>query len=169
MENGLVGYWNLNEGEGQVAGDSSVNDNDGILGFTQEADEGDPVWVESELLLMCTTEQVIKRDIDAAIEIKEDILGQLETALDKERAAQDMLRDMQQSREVGEWSFLQVVKARVRVVWAIIKEMWAERKIESSKDNLEDSLEILNSDDPQPAPPPNNGRRRRPGWQRRGR
>jgi hypothetical protein len=117
----------------------------------------------------CTTEELIRRNISSTVEIKNGILEELETALAKEKAAEEILRDMQQSRDTGEWSFLQVVKARVKIVWSIIKEMWAKRKIEDSKENLEDSLEILDSDDSQLAPPPNNGRRRRVGWQRRGR
>ena len=76
-----------------------------------------------------------------------------------------MLRDMQQSRDTGQWSFLQVVKARVRVVWAIVKETWAKHRLEAGKDNLEDSLEILGTDNSQPAPL-NNGRGRRTGRQR---
>lgn len=117
----------------------------------------------------CSIEELIRRDIAGAVEIKERVLADLEVALAKEKAAQDILRDMQESRELGEWTFLQVFKARVRVLWAIIKQMWAERKIEDSKDSLEDSLEILNSEEPQPVPLPNNGRRRRTGWQRHGR
>ena len=36
-EEGLVGYWKLNEGSGIIAYDSSVNDNHGTL-------YGDPIW-----------------------------------------------------------------------------------------------------------------------------
>jgi len=39
-EEGLVGYWKLNEGSGTIAYDSSANDNHGTL-------EGDPVWFTS--------------------------------------------------------------------------------------------------------------------------
>ncbi|MFC1738672.1 LamG-like jellyroll fold domain-containing protein [Planctomycetota bacterium] len=42
----LLGYWAFEEGEGQVASDSSGNDNDGQLGSTPDADDNDPVWVQ---------------------------------------------------------------------------------------------------------------------------
>ena len=40
-EEGLVGYWNFDEGSGDVAGDSSGNDNDGTL-------VREPEWVEGK-------------------------------------------------------------------------------------------------------------------------
>ncbi|MCD4819135.1 MAG: T9SS type A sorting domain-containing protein [Candidatus Cloacimonetes bacterium] len=40
----LVGYWKLDEGSGQVAGDSSGNGNDGQLGSTGAYDGNDPSW-----------------------------------------------------------------------------------------------------------------------------
>ena len=169
-EAGLAGYWNFDEGESQVASDLSGNGNDGRLGSDPcGPDDSDPVWVESDAPVgICSPQILIKQSISKAVRIKQGVLEDLEEAIAEEKKAQDMLRDMQQSRDTGEWSFRQVVKARVRVLWAIIKEMWAKRKLEQSKDSLEDSLDILNSDDAQP-PSPNNGRRRRPGWQRRGR
>jgi uncharacterized repeat protein (TIGR01451 family) len=45
-EAGLVGYWKFNEGSGQVAIDSSGNDNHGQLGSTSGIDNNDPEWVE---------------------------------------------------------------------------------------------------------------------------
>ena len=45
----LVGYWDFEEGEGQTAGDSSGNGNDGQLGSDPDSDSADPVWVESEV------------------------------------------------------------------------------------------------------------------------
>ena len=44
-EAGLVGYWNLDEGSGQVVGDSSGNGNYGQLGSTAGADDSDPAWI----------------------------------------------------------------------------------------------------------------------------
>jgi hypothetical protein len=41
---GLVGWWRLSEGEGQVAVDASGNGHDGRLGSSVSADEGDPTW-----------------------------------------------------------------------------------------------------------------------------
>jgi hypothetical protein len=44
-DSGLVAYWRLNEGMGQVAGDLTLNGNNGRLGSTAGADAADPVWV----------------------------------------------------------------------------------------------------------------------------
>ena len=45
-EPNLVAYWDFDEGEGQVAGDSA-GDNDGTLGSTDGVDDSDPAWVDS--------------------------------------------------------------------------------------------------------------------------
>jgi len=159
-------------------------DENGLLTTEQLYTLEEIVWISAEyteeeislqadkevvIFANCSIEELVRRDIAGAVQIKERVLSDLEVALAQEKAAEELLRDMQDSRDTGEWSFLQVVKARVRILWSIIKEMWAKRKIEASKDSLEDSLEILQSSDPQPAPPPNNGRRCRPGWQKHGR
>jgi len=46
-EMGLVGYWRLDEREGQVVSDSTVNNNDGYLGTSSGTDSGDPTWIIS--------------------------------------------------------------------------------------------------------------------------
>ncbi len=46
-EPGLVGYYNFDEGAGQIAGDSSPSGNDSTLGNNAGADSADPVWVVS--------------------------------------------------------------------------------------------------------------------------
>jgi len=47
-EPNLVGYWNFDKGEGQVAADSSGNGNNGTIGFTSGLDDSDPQWVISD-------------------------------------------------------------------------------------------------------------------------
>jgi len=44
-EAGLMGYWPMNEGAGQVADDLTVNGNDAQLGSTSNVDSFDPTWV----------------------------------------------------------------------------------------------------------------------------
>jgi cell division septation protein DedD len=44
-EPGLVGYWNFNEGEGQIAHDLTANGNHGRLGSSTSVDSSDPAWV----------------------------------------------------------------------------------------------------------------------------
>ena len=47
-ENGLIGYWRFEEGEGQVSEDMSVNGNDAQFGTDPDAvDVNDPVWTEN--------------------------------------------------------------------------------------------------------------------------
>ncbi|MCP4251714.1 MAG: LamG domain-containing protein, partial [bacterium] len=55
-EPGLMGYWNLEEGSGQVAGDLA-NGFDGQLGATAGPDDSDPAWVASEVALDPTQAQ----------------------------------------------------------------------------------------------------------------
>ena len=48
-EQGLVGYWNFDEGQGQVVHDLSSFANHGFLGAqSQDSDAADPVWVLSD-------------------------------------------------------------------------------------------------------------------------
>ncbi len=47
-EEGLVGYWRLDEGEGQIAADRTANEIHGFLGGEEDADGADPEWVESD-------------------------------------------------------------------------------------------------------------------------
>jgi hypothetical protein len=44
-DSGLVAYWRMNEGTGQVAGDLTTNGNDARLGSTTGGDANDPLWV----------------------------------------------------------------------------------------------------------------------------
>ena len=44
----LVGYWNFDEGEGQVVRDKSGNNKDGRLGSSTGGDSNDPTWCEGK-------------------------------------------------------------------------------------------------------------------------
>jgi hypothetical protein len=46
-EPGLIGYWKMDEGSGQVLGDASPNNRDGQLGSTPGSDGNDPTWFAS--------------------------------------------------------------------------------------------------------------------------
>jgi hypothetical protein len=49
-EPNLIGFWDLDEGQGQVAYDMSGNGNDGYLGSDPcNVDNSDPMWVESDV------------------------------------------------------------------------------------------------------------------------
>ncbi len=43
--NGLVGYWQLNEGEGQTVANLATEESTGVLGSTMGEDSNDPAWV----------------------------------------------------------------------------------------------------------------------------
>lgn len=47
FETGLIGYWHMNEGEGQQAFDHSKNSNDLQLGLRTSTDDYDPDWVST--------------------------------------------------------------------------------------------------------------------------
>ncbi|MDP8237771.1 MAG: LamG-like jellyroll fold domain-containing protein [Candidatus Hatepunaea meridiana] len=47
-EEGLVGYWRLDEGEGQAVNDLTANENHGFLGSEEDEDRNDPEWIVSE-------------------------------------------------------------------------------------------------------------------------
>jgi len=46
-EQGLISYWNFNEGSGQVAHDLTNPSGDGRLGNNEEPDPADPIWMAS--------------------------------------------------------------------------------------------------------------------------
>jgi hypothetical protein len=67
--NNLVALWRFNEGEGDVLGDTSGEDNDGELGTTSGADDEDPTWVPEGLLFdgvddYCTAPFLVDPDAD---------------------------------------------------------------------------------------------------------
>jgi len=162
-EPGLVAYWNFDEGAGQTAHDL-FGGHDGYLGSDWEnPDDRDPVWVESDAPVgICPVKALLERNISNAVEIKQNVLEQLDEALASERAAEDILRDMQRNGDTTELSPIQIIRARIKVVWAIIKETWSKRKIGQSKEHLEDSLEIVTQEaDLNPAGRPRRSRRPR--------
>jgi len=46
-ETGLVGYWRIDDGNGQTVDDLTNNENDGTLGSSSGTDDADPSWVTS--------------------------------------------------------------------------------------------------------------------------
>ena len=60
---GLVGYWRLDEGEGQTTRDETENANHGRLGRQDDEDQHDPTWIESGALVFggeitCSAESI---------------------------------------------------------------------------------------------------------------
>lgn len=63
-EEGLVGYWRLDEGEGQIVHDQTGNENHGHLGFEEDEDARDAEWVESDAPIRGGIVEVMNDEIE---------------------------------------------------------------------------------------------------------
>lgn len=143
-EPGPVGYWDFDEGEGQIVYDLSGNDNHGQLGSTPNADASDPAWVESDAPIgICRLEELVKRNLSDVLDIKLDILEQLGIALAKEEAVVDMLNTSFENRDFGSAKKKDVVKAKQKIHFAMQHEEQAEAAVDKSIEKLEDALTAL--------------------------
>jgi formylglycine-generating enzyme required for sulfatase activity len=133
----LVGYWAFNEGQGQIAYDSSGNGNDGYLGDDPcNADSADPCWVETGAPSRCTASQMIARNVSGALDDKAAAAELIDSALEKEKASAKLLIDGTKRSK----------KSR-RERW---NSLWSAREIYRSigfeyqcRDKLLDSIEAL--------------------------
>lgn len=94
----LIGYWNFNEEQGQVAYDSSGDGNDGYLGDDPcNADNADPCRIEVGAPLHCTPRQMIRRNLEGALERKAIAQERIDEALERERASAKLLMEEMQA------------------------------------------------------------------------
>ncbi len=143
-EPNLVGYWDFDEGEGQVAGDSSGNGTDGQLGSELDIDGSDPKWVESEAPIgICTAKGLVERNLSRVFDMKETILEILEDAIATEDATKEFLDELFKSGEIGDLKKGDVVKAKQKIHSAIQHEEQAEASVDQSIDKLDDALNTL--------------------------
>lgn len=143
-ELGLVGYWDFDEGEGQIVYDLSSNGNHGQLGSTPDADASDPAWVNSDAPIgICTLEELVERNLSDALDIKLDILKQLGIALAKEEAVVDMLNTFFKNRDFGSANKGDVAKAKQKIHSAMQHEEQAEAAVDKSIEKLEDASAAL--------------------------
>ncbi len=107
----------------------------------------DDVQVDAEIDVMITTDstvlELVQRNISSTMDIKQKILEQLETALERETTAQSMLWQMMRDRDFGGLKRIDIIEARMNTVKAIIDEIQSKRKIYHSIDKLETSMDIL--------------------------
>ena len=103
------------------------------------------------LLAGCTEQELITRNIASAVEIKEGVLDEIETALAKEKASADMLQKLRKDRNYENWSPGEIIRARVKIFLGMIKQWRAKRDLAQSIENLNDSLNTLGYA-PQPIP-----------------
>jgi len=143
-EPGLVGYWDFDEGEGQIAYDLSPYGNHGRLGSTPDADASDPAWIESDAPIgICTLEELVERNLSDVLDIKLDILEQLGIALAEEEAVVDMLKTFFKNRDFGSAKKKDVGKAKKKIHSAIKHEKKSKKELEKSIEELEDALVTL--------------------------
>ncbi len=150
-EPGLVGYWDFDEGEGQIVYDLSGNGNDGQLGSTPEADSSDPAWVESDAPVgICTPYQIATLAVDRALERKLAMLEGLLAALAEEWTAYEALEEWLVSGDYGDLNKGDIVTAKQKIHSATQHEEQSIDALEKSIEKLEDALSALGYE---PEPP----------------
>ncbi len=142
-EPNLVAYWDFDEGEGQVAGDSAGG-NHGTLGSTPDVDSSDPNWVDSDAPVgICTLDSLLERNISNVLDIKAEILDLLDIALSKEDALLGYMDDAFHNGQLDNLNKGDVVKAKQKVMGAIQQEEQAETAVDQSIEKLDDALNTL--------------------------
>jgi hypothetical protein len=148
-EDGLVGYWDLDEGAGDVAHDKSGNGNDGQIVISafpfdpEDPERLEPNWVTPGAPAICTRPALVKRNLATAIDMKEEATAILDDVLIVEKASLKMLQDIQREKAFDEYKVHQIMRARVLTMQAIIKELWSKSKIASSISDLINALDVL--------------------------
>jgi len=151
-EPNLVGYWDLDEGEGQVVYDLSGNGNDGQLGSTPEADSSDPAWVDSDAPIgICSLYQIATMATERALGRKTALLEELLAALAQEWAAYEALEELFESGDYGDLNKGDIVTAKQKIHSAIQHEEQSIDALEKSIEKLKDALSALGYE---PEPPP---------------
>ena len=146
-EPNLVGYWDFDEGEGQVAYDLSSNANHGRLGSDPNADDSDPAWVASDAPVgICTADQLIERHVTDALQIKHDILAELDVALTKEDAAFYILQELFITRDTANLTKRQILMLRQLIHSALQNQQRSEDTLQESIEKLEDASAVLDGD-----------------------
>ncbi|MHC4396593.1 MAG: LamG-like jellyroll fold domain-containing protein [Planctomycetota bacterium] len=142
-EDGLVAYWDFDEGQGQVAGDSA-GDNHGTLGSTPDVDNSDPNWTDSiPPVGICSEEGIVERNLLNVLGMKNDALDILDEAIGKEEALWEYMDIVFKDQDFGNTSKGDVVKAKQKIHSAIRSEVRAETAVEKSLRELMDALEAL--------------------------
>jgi hypothetical protein len=142
-EPGLVGYWDFDEGEGQIVYDLSGNGNDGQLGST-------PIGI-------CTLYQIATTATERALERKTAMLEELLAALAEEWTAYEALEELLESGDYGDLNKGDIVKAKQKIHSATQHEEQVIDALEKSIEKLQDALSALGYEPEPPVPnqPPN--------------
>jgi hypothetical protein len=140
-EPGLVGYWDFDEGLGQIVYDLSDHGNNGQLGSTPDVDVSDPAWIESDAPIgRCTPYLIATGSINEALKQKKASLEKLEAALDEEWTAYQALEELLDSGDYGDLKKGDIITAKQRIHSAIQHQEQAIKTLEKSINQLEDAL-----------------------------
>jgi hypothetical protein len=143
----LIGYWNFDEGEGQIIYDLSPYANHGQLGSDPNADDSDPAWVDCDAPVgICTADQLIERHVTDALQIKQDILAELDAALTKEHAAFYILQELFINPDNVDLSKRQILMLRQLIHLALQNQQRSEVTLLDSIEKLEDASAVLDGD-----------------------
>ena len=155
-EPGLVGYWNFDEGQGQIVYDLSGNGNNGRLGSTPDVDTGDPAWIESDATVgLCNPYLIAIDAAKKALKHKKASLDELEAALAEERTAYQVLEELLETGDYGDLKKSDIIHAMQQTHSSIQHEEQSAKALRRSIEKLEDSLSVLGCEPtPQPLPPP---------------
>ena len=153
-EAGLVGYWDFDEGGGQVVYDLSGNGNDGQLGSTPNVDNSDPAWVDSDAPVgICSLYQIATLATERALERKLAMLEELLAALAEEWAAYEALEEWLESGDYGDLNKGDIVTAKQKIHSATQHGEQSIDALGKSIEKLKDALSVLGYE-PEPPPPP---------------
>ncbi len=140
-EPGLVGYWDFDEGLGQIVYDLSDHGNNGQLGSTPDADVSDPAWIESDAPIgRCTPYLIATGSVKEALKQKHASLEKLEAAIAEEWMAYKALEELLGSGDYGDLKKGDIISAKQRIHSAIQHQEQSINTIEKSINQLEDAL-----------------------------
>ncbi|NIP25719.1 MAG: hypothetical protein GWN67_15480 [Phycisphaerae bacterium] len=144
-EPGLVGYWDFDEGQGQVVYDLSGNGNHGCLGGDPCAvEESDPMWIESDAPIgICSFYQIATVFTGNAVERKTALLEELPAVLDQEWTVYEALVEWLESGDYGDLNYGDIVTAKQKIHSAIQHEEQSILALEQSVEKLKDALSSL--------------------------
>jgi Tol biopolymer transport system component len=145
-EAGLVGYWDFDEGEGQVVYDLSGNGNHGYLGGDPCAvEESDPMWVESDAPVgNCSLYRIATLATDGAVERKTVLLEELLAGSAREWTAYEALEEWLESGDYGDLNYGDIVTAKQKIHSAMQHEgQQSIDALEKSVEKLKDALSSL--------------------------
>ena len=143
-EDGLIGYWDFDEGEGQVVEDLA-GENDGTLGSDPNVvDSSDPEWIVSDAPIgYCSLGDMVGRNMEDVLEIKADILSQLAAAILIELDTYEMLDEAFEAGQLGTDSKSDIVKAKQKIHSAVQHESHAGDDVQKSLEKIDDAYDVL--------------------------